>query len=157
MKYLLLFLSVLILAACNLEELPKTLEDPSPIQQIPVSSDGLTLELADDSFSLSPSVIETSMKNDSFQSFEYGDYFYIEVKREEGWFILTYSDAVFLNNPHFTDFGRLLIPESRVQQSFSIDLLGITLPNGEYRLVKTFLSLDQPFHEVSLASPFTIK
>lgn len=157
MKYLFLFLSVLILTACNLEELPKTLKDPSPIQQIPASSDGLTLELADDSFSGSPSVIKTILKNDSLQSFEYGDYFYIEVKKEEGWFILTHSDAVFLNNPHLTDFGRLLMPESRVQQSFSIDLLGVTLPPGEYRLVKTFLSQDQPFHEVSVASPFTIK
>lgn len=157
MKYLILFLSVLLLADCSQNTLPKTLEDPSPIQQIPASSAGLTLELENDSFSGSPSVIETNLKNDSLNPYEYGDYYYIEVKKEDGWFILTHSDAVFIKNPQLTDFGHVLISGSQIQQTFSIELLGVTLPPGEYRLVKTFLSQEQPFHEISLSSPFTVK
>ncbi|PKH08625.1 immunoglobulin-like domain-containing protein [Planomicrobium sp. MB-3u-38] len=156
MKYLLFVISVLLLAACSQNALPKTLKDPSPIQQIPASSAGLTLELEDDSFSRSPSAIEASMKNDSLKHYDYGDYFYIEVKKEDGWYILTHSDAVFIENPHLTDFGHVLLSGSRIKQSFSFDLLKVTLPAGEYRLIKTFLSKEQPFHEISLSAPFTV-
>lgn len=157
MKYLLLVISVLLLTACSQNTLPKTLEDPSPDQQIPDSYAGMTMSLVNDSYSGSPSDIEVHLENGSLQSYEYGDYYYIEVKKADGWFILTHSDAVFIENPQLTDFGHVLIPGSQIEQTFSIEVLGVTLPPGEYRLVKTFLSEEQPFHEISLSSPFTVK
>ena len=42
-------------------------------------------------------------------------------------------------------------------QDFSVEALGVTLLPGEYRLVKTFLSQGESFHEISIAAPFWVK
>ena len=157
MKKILLFTFILFLAACSKEAAVTTLEDPSPDQQLSSSEAGLSLTLSEDLYTGSPKVIETAIKNESQRNFGFGEYYYIEVENNGEWYIVTHSDAVFLKNPHLIDYGYLLKAGSQMQQTFSLDLLGITLPPGEYRLVKTFLSQDEPFYEVSLSSPFTVE
>jgi hypothetical protein len=68
-----------------------------------------------------------------------------------------HTDAVFLKNPQLIDLGKQLSAGDTIKQNFSIELLGITLTPGDYRLVKTFLSMDEPFSEISLATKFTVE
>ena len=86
-----------------------------------------------------------------------GEFYHIEVNKDGQWFNITYSDAVFLKNPSFKDYGNVLSAGSKARQTFSVDVLGVTLIPGEYRLVKTFLSLGKPLYELSVAVPFTVK
>ena len=157
MNKILLFMLILLLSACGAEETVRTLEYPSPDQELFPDGARLSLSLAKDVFSGSPSLIEITIKNDSQQDYEYGDYYYIEVNKNGKWYTMTHSDAVFLNNPQLNDFGHMLAAGSQVEQVFSIEMLDVTLILGKYRLVKTLLSQDEPFHEVSLAFPFTVK
>ncbi|MBT2583192.1 immunoglobulin-like domain-containing protein [Planococcus sp. ISL-109] len=157
MKKIVMFLSVLFLAACSNEASVTTLTDPSPDQELRSSEAGLSMSLAEDAYEKSPSLIEVTIKNESQQNYGFGEYYHIEVNKNGKWYILTHSDAVFLNNQQFNDSGQLLLAGSEVQQTFFIDQLGITLVPGEYRLVKTFLSQNEPFFEIAIASPFTVE
>lgn len=156
-KFMLLLLILVFLAACGKDSSVATIANPSPDQELPSSKAGLSLLLEEHSYVGSPSVIATTIKNDSMQDFGFGEYFYIELKRKSGWHILTHSDAVFINNPHLNDFGRVLAAGGETDMKFSIEELGIELAPGEYRIVKTFLSQDEPFFEISIASPFEVK
>ena len=71
--------------------------------------------------------------------------------------MITYSDTVFFTNPRFKDSGHLLPSGSEAHQLFSVETLDVELLPGEYRLLKTFSSRDEPYHEISVAVPFTIK
>ncbi|WP_418347018.1 hypothetical protein [Sporosarcina ureae] len=51
---------------------------------------------------------------------------------------------MFYKNPHFTNLGYLLAPRKNIQQSFSIETLGVILEAGEYRLEKIFLIPGSP-------------
>lgn len=157
MRYLFVLFSIILMSACNQEAGPKTLEHPSPVQEISESDAGLSMEITDAAYSGSPAEIEAKLKNESTRSFEYGDYYYIEVEKDDGWFILTHSDAVFIRNPNLVDQGYILAPNTAAHQRFSVDVLGVELPAGEYRLVKTFISQQEPYEEIALASPFTVK
>lgn len=157
MKKIALFLVAAALAACSTDPEVRTLEDPSPDQQLLKSGSGLSFSLLEDTFAESPALIKTVLTNEGTRDFGYGDYYYIEVKKENEWYTVAHSDAVFLKNPQLKDFGRRLTAGSASAQDFSIEALGITLLPGEYRLVKTFLSLDEPFFEISLAAPFTVE
>lgn len=157
MKKIIFIFIMVLLVGCAPEEAVKTLQDPSPDQEIPSSREGLELTLSQMVYAESPTVIDTSITNNSQQDYEYGDYYYIEVNKKGDWYTLVHSDAVFLNNPQLKDFGHMLPAGSEIQQAFSIDMLGVTLYPGEYRLVKTFLSQGKPYHEVSLAFPFTVE
>lgn len=157
MKKISLILFILILTACNKEPAVTTLKDPSPDQELLQKESGLSLSLAEELYDESPVSIKTALKNEGQYDFGHGEYYYIEVKKSGEWYTVIHSDAVFLNNPQLKDFGSRLSAGGMAEQDFSIDLLGITLLPGEYRLVKTFLSLDEPFFEISLAAPFTVE
>lgn len=156
MKSILIMICVLLLIACQNSSAVITLEDASTDQLVSATHAGLTLELHQQTYQESPSILETTLINNSSQDFEYGDYFYLEVEKEGAWFLLVHSDAVFIENPKLIDFGRVLPAGSHVQQDFSIDMLGLKLPPGQYRVVKTFLSKSLPFQEISLAVPFKV-
>lgn len=146
-----------MLMGCTEEPAMMTLADPSPDQELVSNEGGLSLFLEERSYTGSPSVIQTTIKNDSMQDFGYGEYFHIELKQKNGWHILTHSDAVFIKNPHLNDFGHLLKAGDKTDMEFSIEELGIELAPGEYRIVKTFLSQEEPSFEISIASPFRIE
>lgn len=157
MKKISMFLFVLVLAACSNEASVTTLTDPSPDQELHSSEAGLSLSLIEDIYDKSPSLIETTIKNESQQNYGFGEYYHIEVNKNGKWYIVTHSDAVFLKNQQFNDSGQLLAAGSEVQLTFFLNQLGVTLVPGEYRLVKTFLSQNEPFFEIAVASPFTVK
>lgn len=157
MKKIIMFLFVLVLAACSNEASVMTLTDPSPDQELHSSEAGLSLSLAEDTYDKSPSLIETTIKNESQQNYGFGEYYHIEVNKNGKWYIVTHSDAVFLRNKQFNDSGQLLLAGSEMQLTFFLDQLGVILVPGEYRLVKTFLSQNEPFFEIAVASPFTVE
>ncbi|HSJ38352.1 MAG TPA: immunoglobulin-like domain-containing protein [Planococcus sp. (in: firmicutes)] len=109
------------------------------------SEAGLSMSLAEDTYDKPPSLIKATIKNESQQNYEFGEFYHIEVNKNGEWYIVTHSAALFLENQQFTDFGQLLVAGSEVQQPFFIDQLGVTLVPGEYRLVKPFLSQNEPF------------
>lgn len=122
------------------------------------SVNGLSFKLIEDIFNGSPAVIETVVRNDSPYDYNLGDFYHIEVRKDDDlWYIITYSDAVFYKNPRFKDFGRALRAGDEAHQLFSVESLGVTLLPGEYRLVKTFLSQGERFHEISVAVPFQVE
>ncbi|MBT2569553.1 immunoglobulin-like domain-containing protein [Planococcus sp. ISL-110] len=158
MRKLVLFLLIsLFLVACSKDSSVATIANPSPDQELSFSKAGLSLLLEEHRYVGSPSVIAMTIKNDSMQDFGFGEYFHIELKRKSGWHILIHSDAVFINNPHLNDFGRVLAAGDETDMRFSIEELGIELAPGEYRIVKTFLSQEDPFFEISVASPFSVE
>lgn len=148
---------LLLLTACSKETTLTTLPDPVPDQHMNASQNSISLILEDDIFDNSPTHINTIVQNHSNHDYRYGEFYHIEVNKEGLWYIITYSDAVFLKNPRFIDTGSLLRAGEETQQQFSVEDLGVTLPTGEYRLVKTLLSYNGPFKELSLAVPFTVK
>lgn len=152
-----LFLSsmLLLLAACGNDESITTLIDPTPDQIIPAQTEGIVLELPQQQFAESPTHIETKVVNESTDTFEIGPFYHIEVLKDDQWYIITYSDAVFLRDSHFRDGGSILEGHQEIQQTFSVENLGVTLPTGEYRLVKTLLQHD-PYHEVTVSARFTV-
>ena len=156
-KIMLLLLILVFLVACGEDSSVATIANPSPDQELASSKAGLSLLLEEHSYAGSPSVIATTLKNDSMQDFGFGEYFHIELKRKSGWHILTHSDAIFINNPHLNDFGRVLAAGGEMDMRFSIEELGIELAPGEYRIVKTFLSQEEPFFEISIASSFDVE
>jgi len=157
MKRLLILSLILFLGACGHASALTMLPDPVPDQEMRPSEEGLSLVLAKDYFIESPTLIHTVVRNDSEEAYQLGEFYHIEILHDGKWYILTYSDAVFLKNPQFRDFGNVLAAGSEARQSFSVEDLGITLVPGSYRLVKTFLSQGEPFHEVSVAAPFQVE
>lgn len=156
-KWIWLLLVVWVLVGCS-EEMPmKVLAEPSPDQEMASSKAGLSLLLEKDIYAESPSTITLIIRNDGMQSFGFGEYFHIEIKKNGEWYMLTHSDAVFINNPQMNDFGHVLSAGQKTTMVFSIEKLGIVLVPGEYRLVKTFLTQEQPFFEISIASVFVVE
>ena len=152
-----LMLLLALMTACGKEPLMNTLAEPSPDQVLASSEAGLSLDLEKTRYNKSPALIRMELENDSKQDFGYGEYVYIELKQQDDWHLLTHSDAVFINNPDFNDFGYILQAGTKTEMEFSIEGLGIELAPGEYRIVKTFLSQDGPYFEISLASPFRVE
>lgn len=148
-------LLLLLLAGCSGNASIATLADPTPDQVIPSSSEGITLRLPEQQFNGSPSYIETEISNDNDEAYEAGSFYHIEVLKDGEWYIITYSDAVFFRNPHFRDGGVVIEGRSKMPQMFSVNELGIELPPGEYRLVKTVLQ-QSPYREITIAAPFTV-
>ena len=157
MKHILLLLLLPILFSCGNEAAVATLPDPVPDQEMQASEKGLSLMLTDDTFSGSPTVIETLVRNDSPHDYNFGEFYHIEINKDSLWYIITYSDVVFLKNPRFKDTGSTLQTGNETHQTFSVEALGVTLLSGEYRLVKSFLSQGESFHEISVAALFWVK
>lgn len=153
----LFLLLVPLLTACNKQPELTTLLDPTPDQYMPTSEHGVSLKLQETIYTESPMTIETTVTNDSDNNYTIGEFYHLEVLKEEQWYILTYSDKVFFEHPEFKDFGLKLQAHSSMDQSFSLENLGITLPPGQYRLAKTVLSKGEPFYELSIAAPFTVQ
>ena len=148
---------LLLLTACGKEPTMATLTNPVPDQEMTSSKEGLSLILDENYFVGSPAFIKTVVTNDSFVDYQLGEFYHIEINIENQWYIITYSDTVFLKNPAFKDFGSVLVAGSEAHQEFSVDALGVTLIPGEYRLVKTFLAISEPMYEQSVAAPFTVE
>lgn len=157
MKKFVVVLFAMLLMACSKEPAVTTLPDPVPDQILPSDKEGLTLELKQMLFTSSPDVIPTVVRNDSGNDYRIGEFYHIEILKDDKWYIITYSDAIFLRNPNFKDFGGLLVDGMEAKQQFSVEALGVELPPGDYRLVKTFLSIGERYHEVSVAAPFTVQ
>ena len=157
MKVIQLISIMLILSTCGNETIVSTLPDPVPDQEIHSSEEGLSLTLLEDTFTGSPEIINTHVQNDSQDNYSFGGFYHIEVEIEGQWFIITYSDAVFFNNPRFKDYGSTLLAGDEAYQTFSVEELGVTLFPGNYRLVKTFLSQGESFYELTVAVPFFVK
>ncbi|MFD1929646.1 immunoglobulin-like domain-containing protein [Sporosarcina siberiensis] len=157
MKTLLISACILLLVGCGKEAQVSTLPDPTPDQKLNENESGLSLTLIENTFTKSPITIETHIRNDSSIDYQYGQFYHIEVKMDGLWYLITYSDAVFIKNKEFIDTGNTLRPGEEVQQLFSVDMLGVTLVPGEYRLAKTFLSLGDRFHEITVAASFWVK
>ena len=157
MKGIQLISIMLFLSACGNETRVSTLPDPVPDQEIQSSEEGLSLTLLEDTFTGSPEIINTHVQNVSPDNYSYGGFYHIEVEKDGQWFIITYSDAVFIKNPRFKDFGITLRAGDETYQTFSVEELGVTLFPGNYRLVKTFLSEGDSFYEITVAVPFFVK
>lgn len=157
MKRILMISLFLLLTACSRETTLSTLADPVPDQERNASNNGISLILEDIIFDDSPTHINTIVQNHSKRDYQYGEFYHIEVNKEGYWYIITYSNAVFLKNRRFIDTGSILPAGEEVRQVFSIEDLGVTLPAGEYRLVKTLLAKDGPYEELSVAVLFTVE
>ncbi|CAM3190428.1 immunoglobulin-like domain-containing protein [Filibacter tadaridae] len=157
MKRFIIFALILILTGCGKDDPLPILPDPTPDQVIQSVEEGLSLELLEDSYEGPPSEITTIIRNDSSIDFSYGEFYTIEVSVDGQWYMMTYSDAVFLRNQRFKDTGHLLLAGGKARQTFSIEALGLKLLPGEYRLVKSFSTHVDPFYEVSVAATFSVK
>lgn len=146
----------LSLSACGSASEMHTLSDPAPEQLLESSNQGLTLSLHQTIYTEGISTFHTTLINSGETSYEYGEYYHIELLKNEQWYTLSHSDAVFYENPYFTNLGRLLAPGKVVHQTFSTETIRVQLVPGQYRLVKMFLKPVAPYYVVNLAVPFTV-
>lgn len=156
-RRLLILSFFLVISACSNVPTITTLPDPVSDHQRSSSAEGVTLILPETIFQTSPTTIKAIVQNDGESAYDIGDFYHIEVKRDGEWYIVTYSDKVFFENRRFKDYGRTLHPTSTLQQTFSVEALGIELPSGEYRLVKSFSPKEGIYYKISIAIPFTVK
>ena len=147
---------LLILSACSKGNDMQTLSAPSPEQELGASRSGLTLSISVQQYKEGMPIFHTTLRNDSQISYEYGEYYHIEILKNNEWYTLAHSDFVFYENPQFTNLGRLIAPAKVIHQLFSVEIIGVTLMPGEYRLVKMFLKPVAPYYVVTLAVPFTV-
>ncbi|WP_301110103.1 immunoglobulin-like domain-containing protein [Sporosarcina sp.] len=154
-KWMLLSVMLFFLSGCGSTLAVSTLAEPAPDQLLPSQSEGISLELIKNEFHGSPSAIKTIITNKADGTFEIGPFYHIELYKENLWYIITYSDAVFLRDPHFRDSGISLNSHSEITQEFSVEDLGVELYKGTYRLVKTAVQ-KEPYHEVMIAAPFIV-
>ncbi len=158
MKHFLSMLIILLtLTACASNNTISTLQDPSPDQFMSVTENGIALSLGQTIFHGSPSVIATTVKNNSDVDYNIGDFYHLEIKKDNLWYIITYSDKIFYENQRFKDFGQTLFSGDEIQQVFSVEQLDILLPPGEYRLVKSLSSQDEHYYEVMVAAEFIVE
>ncbi len=134
----------------------QTLSAPSPEQELGASRSGLTLSISEQQHEEGMPIFHTTLRNDSQISYEFGEYFHIEILKNNEWYTLSHSDFVFYENPKFTNLGRLIAPGKEIHQSFTVETIGVTLIPGEYRLVKMFLKPVAPYYVVTLAVPFKV-
>ncbi|ARF18521.1 immunoglobulin-like domain-containing protein [Sporosarcina ureae] len=156
LKWLILLFALTLLTSCGKGNTIQTLTAPSPQQELKSHERGLTFLISEHQYEEGMPLFHTILKNDSQTSYEYGEYYQIEVFKNDEWYTLTHSDSVFYENPRFTNLGYLLAPGKDIQQSFSVETLGVTLVPGQYRLVKIFLKPVAPHYTVILAVPFTV-
>ncbi|GKV63854.1 MULTISPECIES: immunoglobulin-like domain-containing protein [unclassified Sporosarcina] len=154
-KWMMLSCMLLILSGCDNAESVKTLAEPVPDQLLPAQSEGISLALIQDEFEGSPAVIPTIVRNNTDDPYEIGPFYHLEFYKQAQWYIITYSDAVFLLDPHYRDGGIPLGAHSEMAQEFSVEDLGVTLYPRKYRLVKT-ITQRSPYHEITVAVPFTV-
>lgn len=154
--YITILFVVSLLAACN-DPYVQTLSDPTPDQEMKASQHGLTLSLSTVEYIEGSPLFRTTIQNNTPTTYEYGGYFHIEVLKDDQWYLVTHSDAVFYDNPDFTNLGYLLQPGEETQRTYSMKTLGVTLLPGHYRFVKIVLKPIAPVQVVRLAVPFTVK
>ncbi|QQK76698.1 hypothetical protein HUG15_14745 [Salicibibacter cibarius] len=147
-------LGLIIASACQSNSL-STLDEPVPDQKQPSSADGLSIVLEQTEYPEAPDTMQVTLKNVSEDTYEYGEFFQLEQNLDGKWYIVQYSDAVFYQNPRFTNMGVHLQPGDTVTQIYSPETLDLQLPEGTYRLVKTFTHSD-PTYTVSIAAPFRV-
>lgn len=154
--YITILFVVSLLTACSDGSYVQTLSDPTPDQEMEASQHGLTLSLSTNEYEEGSPLFDTIIQNNSPTSYEYGGYFHIEVLKDDQWYLVTHSDAVFYDNSNFTNLGHLLQPGKEMHQTYSVETLGITLLPGQYRFVKILLKPIAPVQVVRLAVPFTV-
>lgn len=157
MKYMLSVFLLLLLSACTTPPTLNTLPDPDPDQNRVSSTEGVSLSLPQTIFHESPRQIETILSNTSNQDYTVGDFYHIESKQDNAWYIVTYSDKIFFENRRFKDYGRTLYAGDKMTQTFSVEALGITLPPGQYRLVKGFSPKTGTYYKTSVAVEFSVQ
>lgn len=157
MKRVFFILLLFVLGACESESTVSTLPNPVPDQQLSSVNKGISLILSKDVYTDSQPIMNVLIQNDSLTEYSYGPFYHIEIKKEGLWYMMTHSDSVFFSNPSFRDLGGVLPIETEVQETFYVEILDVQLSPGEYRLVKTFASRNEPYYEVSIAAPFTIQ
>lgn len=158
MKYLrlllLLVITCLMASACSDDPSIRTLPDPVPDQEILYTSDGLSMKLANSNYEDSTENLLVTIENRSENNFSRGNFFHVETLIDGKWHIVSYSDTVFYRNPSFLDLGLHFERNSTVTQEVSLFKLGLFLPPGNYRLVKTLAHESGSRFEVTLAFPF---
>lgn len=157
MKYILSISLLLLLSACTTRSTLNTLPDPVPDQNRTSTTEGVSLSLPQTIFHESPSQVEVTLSNVSNQDYTIGDFYHIEIKKDNAWYIITYSDKIFFENRRFKDYGRILYAGDEMTQTFSVESLGITLPPGEYRLVKGFSPKTGTYYKTSIAVEFSVQ
>lgn len=157
MKKYIVLVFFLLLTACSEQIQVPTLAEPTPDQKLNMTEAGLSLSISKQDYVENSPTFNTTLNNKSEISYEYGEYYHIEIFKDNNWYIVTHSDAVFLDDPNFTNLGHLISPEEEVNQTFSVTKLNLTLVPGEYRLVKIFMKPQEPFYTVTLAVPFTVE
>lgn len=154
--YITILFIVSLLTACGDEAYVQTLSDPTPDQEMEASQHGLTLSLSTNEYEEGSPLFDTIIQNNSPINYEFGGYFHIEVLKDDQWYLVTHSDAVFYDNSNFTNLGHLLESGKEMHQTYSVKTLGIILLPGQYRFVKILLKPIAPFRVVRLAVPFTV-
>ncbi|SFE71399.1 hypothetical protein SAMN05192532_103183 [Alteribacillus iranensis] len=152
---LLLFVLV-ALSGCQQEPEIKTIPDPAPEQTKSQQEQGIEIQLQKDVYNGIPDRMRVILNNKSDREYTYGEFYQLERKIKEKWHIVVYSDAVFYENPSFKNYGSSFLPGETVTQSYSPKKLGLDIPPGEYRLVKTFLH-ESPSYQVTVAVPFRVE
>ncbi|PID25642.1 immunoglobulin-like domain-containing protein [Sporosarcina sp. P7] len=155
-KWLTLLSVLILLTGCAKGNEIQTLTAPSPEQTLMANEQGLTFLMVEHQYEEGTPLFRTILKNDSQTIYEYGEYYQIEVRKNDKWYTLTHSDSVFYEDSKFTNLGKLLAPGEGTQHSFSVETIGVTLVPGQYRLVKIFLKPVAPYFTVTLAVPFIV-
>ncbi|PIC87691.1 hypothetical protein CSV72_00645 [Sporosarcina sp. P20a] len=85
-----------LLTACSKENEIQTLTAPSPAQKLVTNEQGLTFSILEDQYEEGMPLFHTIVKNDSQSIYEYGEYYQIEVLKNDKWYTLTHSNSVFM-------------------------------------------------------------
>lgn len=150
-----MFCFLSLLTSCVSLPESELLDEPSPRQYIPQSDYNIKISVADQTIERPVKNIKVILENQSVNTFEYGNFFYLEKNINDSWYMLAYEDAVFDNFTTFTNFNNYLSAGQTAQQTVEPDYYHLTLDEGEYRFVKSFRNINNQ-SSFWLADEFTV-
>lgn len=127
-----------ILTACISPVTPDLLDDPSPRQDLPASKNELYMTVGEPEEGRGGGVIELNITNSGDALFGYGEFFYIEKKIDDQWYMLAFDDMVFSDFSQFDNYGKVISPGETDEVRIDPKEYLLTMDSGTYRIVKAF-------------------
>lgn len=119
-----------ILSGCSSKTLNISDLEPS---NIVVDCDNINIKVKEDTIKSSKEKITLVLENKTEYEYSFGVDFELEVELDDNWYKIPFD-----KNPEFIEIARLLKGNSKSKEEIELSKYFSDLPDGKYRILKTF-------------------